>query len=572
MKGPFSAIPVLLFLLGAPLRAVDIEFSEAPPKVVDELGEPAAGEEPVLFGLSLDYHTRLSYYDIKGDTSRAIKRQGYNYVQDLTLRLDRPVVDGIFVEGEAQLRHVEDPRLLGRGKRRQLNQNRLRFEQGFLALYHPDRFRAEVGDVLVNYNRYVLSRNLTVYPAGEFYVPVGEGRLRTSGLFGEEPEEQVFGTDRRQVAGARVALEDVHPILRTLGSTISWSNDKDPQDGGITNEGYVWGFDGEVATPLEGLDVYWDFARSRYGQETQGQQGTFQLFREMAWRGGTRYTTDFGLVSNVEYEEVQPEFRTVLGSAAPDTRSYRASVQIPLPENVDWTLLYQFTQNNVDDKQPDTLFLQNGSADVRYRPLGGDASPALDSFTLSAGYSVNVRNTEKKAVRSQNDGYRTGVSIEEVWGFDFSATYQRLEDRDYLSDVKRHGNRTTTRVGYTWLLEQYDADLRPFHEFRYQDTQVGGGEVTQDTGYGREYIWGLDTRFLQHWNTTWSYALRFDDLIGGGNSGKEDRYRGSIAYSPELPFGHLRVGLDFRYSDVDADDDANDYRDWEGGVTLDYGF
>ncbi|MBI4614385.1 MAG: hypothetical protein HY720_12300 [Planctomycetes bacterium] len=573
---PSTLSLALLLAFGPRASAVDIEFSEAPPRVVGKLEEgravPGAEEEPGLpFDLSLDYHTRLSYYDLHGNPSRAIKRQGWNYVQDLTLRIDHEVYDRLFLVGEGLFRHIEDPRLQSRAKRRQLNENRLRFERGFLALERPDVFRAEAGDTLVNYNRFVLSRNLTVYPGAEAFLPVGDGRLRFAGLFGEEPEEQIGPIDRRQVAGGRVAMEKVAPFLDTLGATIAWSNDKDPdREAALAEDGTVYGTDGEVSTPFDTV-FYWDFAGSRVERESF-TGGPSPLLREFAWRTGARYSGPLGVNANLEYEEVQDGFRTVLGSAAPDTRSYRASVNVPLPEKVDWTFLYQFTQNNVDDKDRDTFFVQNFSSDARYRPLEGNANEALDSLAFTAGYGIALRNSEKEVVRNQTDTYRTGFSIAKVWGFDFRANYQRLEDRDHVTAATRHGNRTSGRAGYTWEFEKPELSVNPYHEFRYQDTSVGVRGRDGDVGRVREYIWGCDSRFLADYSAAWSYSLRFDDAIGGGNSGKEDRYRANFAYTPDIPWGDLRVGLDMSYNDVDADLDRFDFRDFEMGLTIDYHF
>mgnify|MGYP001411570002 CR=1 FL=1 len=220
---------------------------------------------------------------------------------------------------------------------------------------------------------------------------------------GQAAEEQVFGAQRRVAAGGRVALEQVNSWLKVIGSTVSWTNDKEPDAGALIDEGYVWGFDAEIETPLDTI-VYFDWARSRVGRETQGTQGAFALSREMAWRAGARYTNPtYDLRASIEYEEVQPEFRTVLGSAAADTRSYRATFAFPLPQNVDWTFLYQFSQDNVDDKRTNTLFLNTFSSDARYRPFDGSENAALDSL------AVKCRITHR--------------SIEDVLGHSFSTVH-----------------------------------------------------------------------------------------------------------------------------------------------------
>ena len=458
--------------------------------------------------LNVDYSIDVYYENVYGNLDRSsldvdpVTRDNWHYNETLKLRLDQKIIENMNLEFLFYGRHTTD---------KQIGDYRAKILQIYLRIY-GENYEVAVGDISEYYTKYTFNNTFlgtkALYrptPMFEFMALGGRNREGFTDTF-----EHTFG-------GGRI-LFTPHPNYKFGTTYIHTEITKlfpDTTTGDYSND--VWSFDtrlkflkrkllfkGETA-----LSLYNDDRRDPNADKIQGWAINLELdykpIREL------KFSTD--------YEYVEPNFMTIMGTAARDRETIKWEVKYT-PSKV-WKFWgkYKYRRNLLTNSSPSEYrtYVHYSEAGFTYRPFYENKDSYFNKLKLDlrADYTNRQSNDLPRSVDKETFSSRLILSNS------YEKMNYSLEYRFRYNDDLRHDSTDTmtntlgVKWGYKFDVMGLDWNLNLGYKVDFKESyETNPDQILSDT------ITSINTKLGLSYQPT-KTSLKFSYL--GVLSNREDR-------------------------------------------------
>lgn len=467
-----------------------------------------------------------------------------------------------------------------------------------------EKWALRVGDIFPNFSPYTFTRSARYGAHGWYKYPMLGGNLKLAGALGVTNRDQEFtgGTEagqyRRWASGTSLDWEgdDGPGPIEKLTAGFRFSNARD--DGSsITSR------TGSGGTPIAKMDI--DVASFRYeaglpwGISWRGENAYSNGTRDMAaanplHRYGTAHNTALdwrrpsawgtpGTIARVlpasiraDYEWVDPDFLTELGSAAVDQMRWGVNTDHRWSDALDWTTSFIHNENNVKRRIQAGNVVINTSRTASFRMNMRPFELSSGLFTVpdhlrTIRYGFEFRRGEQSASNatsnSKNEDYNHSIDYKN-WGINWNGDYKvQLRDDDIAATNDRRVDDWGIRASRMFTYSVWEVRITPTASYRHSvDGTLRGENLsrTQTANFGVGVSQG-------EFNLQTGFTLTDLDRNQRNNDSLNKTYTASLGFRPLFAPG-LNMTLSFRHSDIDEENKSNSYKQTEGRAHVDYRF
>lgn len=436
--------------------------------------------------MTIDYSTEVYYEEVYGNVDRSnldIDNDNYphkhhdnwHYNESLRFRLDQKISEKIALEFYAYVRNTTD---------KQVMDHRWYLLQIYLRLYGDD-FELAVGDVSDYYTKY--SFNNTFLGVKAWYKPSPSFKFMALVGQNREPWDDEY---RHTFAGGRVEYTPKSEYLfgmTYLHDEVTWlywrvrenpdynSNVKDYSNDVLSADFRVKLLDRTLLIKGEGAWSYYHEDRRDYLADAYDG---WAAYVEVDYRPIRSLKLSF------DYEYVEPDFVTVMGTAARDRETFKGEVRYTPSSSFKLWAEYKYTRNLLD-LDSDATYRTYRS----YYETGAEYSP----FYESEGYFQRLKlKLQGKLYSSYSNDSPRSVD-KDTYDFSFIVSnrydtmYYSLEYRlrytnDHTTDgTDRMSNSFAAKWGYTFDALNLGWDISCGYKFEYKTTwEYGPYQLYED--------------------------------------------------------------------------------------------
>lgn len=551
----------------------------------------------------------------RGNTSRAFRPAQTFQLHNLSLGY-RDRYGDIDVDVQSALRWTDDITIT--------HSRDAKIQSFHAGLERRDVWSLRVGDIFPNLSNYTFNRSAQNGTNGWYRWPALGGNLRLTGAVGITNREQEFtgGTEpgqyRRYASGGALDWEGDGP--GPFGKMVAGFRVSDAHDelSSITSR------NGRGGTPIPRLDIVdysfkYDVALpagiSWRGEDALSDGNRDRTKSPSLHRIGTahnsaldwRRPSDWGEPRSAlrllpiglrgDFEWVDPDFLTELGSAAVDQMRWDVNSDFRWSDALDWTASYLRNEDNVRNRiktgtVPVTNISQNTTFRMNSRPFGlfletGAPTPAeptlmpgdplsrwfpwnpnhLRDFRYTYEFRYNDRGATNNTVNTKIEDYDNAVNYRN-WGIDWRGGYKyQLTDDDVRSSNDRRNDEWNVGLARPFTYSIWEIRVTPTAGFRHSADRFRNGSsltVTRagDVGFGA--AWG-------EFNVQTGYTVSEVDRNAPGTDVRTSQFTGSVGFRP-IAVPDLNLTASVRRQNVKEDNPANSYRELEVRGHVDYRF
>jgi hypothetical protein len=465
MKKTLATLVVSLVILSIPVGALAIKWENG--------------------RLTTDYSVDVYYENVYGNVDRSVldvnrdTKDRWHYTEGLKVQLEQKITDDANLELFFYGRHTSD---------RQIQKERAKILQAYLRLY-GDNFEFAVGDVGEYYTKYTFNNTFLgargwIRPFDSLKVMILGGRNRESA---NDTYENIFG-------GARIEYSPnpnylfgatyVHAEITKLypGTTV------------LDYSGNVVSFDTRIRLLNRKLLIYGETAFSWYVDDRANPDTN----RPQGWAVNLEldYRPVRSLKLSLDYENVQPDFITVMGSAPRDRETVKAEVRYYPTDGLNIWAKYRFTGDRL-------------------------SAASLLAYRTVSNYSET--GLTYKPFYGQKDSYFRNLK------FDLRLDYTRRASTDSPMSVDEGRFNSRLIVSNIYKKMRYSME----YGFRYTDDYVDGSSDTIINTVGVKWgysfpafglAWDIDLSGKLDYITTYEPDDTLHDTISSFTSGVTVRY------------------------------------------------
>ncbi len=420
--------------------------------------------------LSLDYSIDVYYENVYGNVDKSSldvdseHKDNWHYSENLKVRMDKKVTDDLAIEFFAHVRNTSDKAVMN---------HRWKVLQAYLRLYGED-FELAIGDISEYYTKYTF--NNTFLGAKVWYKPSPSFKFMALGGRNRDIHDDLY---EHFLGGGRIeytprseylfGFSYIHTEVSKLysGTSIAdYSND-------------VWSFDTRLKLLDRKLQVKGEAAFSLYHEADPSLN-----LDGWALNIEADYRPIRELKLSLDYERVEPDFMTIMGTAARDRETIKTEFRYT-PSRM-WNLWgkYKFTR---DDLTPES------DADYRtykhYSELGLVIRPFHDKdvyfknlmLDMRLNYNDSMSNDFPRSVNE--DTYEAKFLISNRYDkMRYSIEYRFRNTNDHTSDATDTIiNTVGAKWGYGFYALGLDWDLKLGYKVDFKKTFEQNPDMALDS-------------------------------------------------------------------------------------------
>lgn len=466
-----------------------------------------------------------------------------------------------------------------------------------------DAWFLRFGDIFPNFSPYTFSRSAQSGAHGFYNIPIWGGQFRITGAAGIANREQEYtgGTEagqyRRWASGGSLGWDGDGPgPLGKLQVSLQASSAHD--DGSSitsrrTSGGTpiplmdidVYSFRYAVQLPAgfswRGEDAYSDGNRDRTRSPSLQRYGTahntvLDWSRPSSWGAARSLGRLLPIRFRADYEWVDPDFLTELGSAAVDQLRWGANSDFRWNENLDWTVSHLRNEDNVRERlttstAPIININRISSLRMNVRPfalLGLQSLPEhIRALRYTAEFRYNDRDATNNSANQKIEDYIQSLDYR-VAGMNWGADYKwQLRDDDITALSDRRMDEWGLRVSRPFTWSMWEVRFMPTAGYRSSVDRTLRGESLTKTHTGNI---GLGITFGEFTLQTGYMIMDVDRNLRAADM-LSRQFTGSLGFRPVF-FPDLNMTFSFRHQDVREENPANSFREIETKAHVDYRF
>ncbi|RMH58756.1 MAG: hypothetical protein D6679_03850 [Candidatus Hydrogenedentota bacterium] len=275
-----------------------------------------------------------------------------------------------------------------------------------------------------------------------------------------------------------------------------------------------------------------------------------------------------------DYEWVDPDFLTELGSAAVDQQRWGGGADFRWSNALTWNLSYFFNNDNVLHRITSGAALVNSNqvttARMSAKPFALTGSTTLPLNLQNLQYGFEFRHNKQAASNGISnrkiEDYNHSLSYRN-WGFAFGGDYKyQLTDDDVSATNDRRIDNWGVRISRPFVYSVYEVHLTPFASYRHvaDRTRTGSNFTrTQTSNVGLNATWG-------EFNVNLGYTQVDVDRNQKNNDSLNRLYNANISFRPYAVPG-LNITFTTRYQDQ-FEENGTGFRQLETRGHVDYTF
>jgi hypothetical protein len=461
--------------------------------------------------LTTDYSVDIYYENVYGNVDKSVldvdreSKDNWHYTEGLKVQLEQEITDGANLEFFFYGRHTTD---------KQIQDDRAKILQTYLRLY-GDNFEFAVGDVGEYYTKYTF--NNTFLGARGWVRPLASLKIM---LLGGRNREGSDDTYEHTFGGARIEYSP-HPNY-IFGTTYIHTEVTKLFPGTIVKDysGDVVSFDTRLRLLNRKLLIYGETAFSWYTEDRRdpasGKPAGWALDLEIDYRPIQT------LKLSLDYEYVEPNFITVMGSAARDRETIKGEVRYYPVDSLELWAKYRFTGDRLSESSPveyrtETNYSEAGGI---YKPFFADKDSYFRNLKFDLRIDFTRRLSRNSPVSVDEERFNSRLIVSNIYGkMRYSAEYGFRYTNDYVpGSYDTMINTIGAKWGYSFaaLGLDWDLDLSCKVDFRNTDT---GRDTFYDTVSA--FTTGMTVRYVPT-NTLLrlSYLGVFSQIGDGFDSSK----------------------------------------------------
>jgi len=465
MKRTILTISLFLLVLTIPISALAIKWENG--------------------RLSTDYSIDVYYENVYGNVERSVldvnrgTKDRWHYTEGLRVQLEQKITDTATLEFFFYGRHTTD---------RQIQKERAKILQAYLRLY-GDNFEFAVGDVGEYYTKYTFNNTFLgargwVRPFDSLKIMLLGGRNREGA---NDTYEHIFGGARMEYTpnpnylfGATYIHTEITKLYPGT-TTLDYSDD-------------VVSFDTRLRLFNRKLLIYGETSFSWYTEDRRNPASD----KPQGW--AINLDIDYrpipSLKLSLDYEYVQPDFVTIMGSAARDRETVMTEVRYYPTDSLNIWAKYRFTGDRLSADSP-----------LMYR---------TETNYSEAGFTYKPFFEEKESY------FRN-------FKFDFRLDYTRSASTN--SPMSVNEGRLNSRLIVSNIYKKMRYSLE--YGFRYTDDYVSGSSDTIINTVGAKWgysfsalglVWDIDLSGKLDYLTTYAPDDIMQNTVTSFTSGVAVRY------------------------------------------------
>jgi hypothetical protein len=467
-----------------------------------------------------------------------------------------------------------------------------------------EKWGLRFGDIFPNFSPYTFTRSANSGSHGWYQHPIWGGAAKLSGAIGMTNREQEFtggseaGQYRRWASGA--SLDWTGDAIGFLGKTTAgfrFSNARDDGSSITSRLGSggtpiakmdidVYSFKYEAALPMgvtwRGENAYSNGVRDmaaanplhRYGH---AHNSALDWRRPSEWGEPVRLGRVLPVSLRADYEWVDPDFLTELGSAAVDQLRWGLNSDHRWSDALDWTLSFIHNEDNVKDRpKTGTLSVTNISKTATFRtnmrPFElsrglWNAPEHLRNLRYGFEFRRGARDASNATVNQKNEDYTHTIDYKN-WGVNWNADYKlQLTDDDVNAANDRRVNDWGVRASRTFTYSIWEIRITPTASYRHSVDETIRGENLSRTQTANLGLGVAQGEFDFRAGVTFTDLDR--NLRNADSLNKT--YTASLGFRPLFAPG-LNMNFTLRHSDVEEENKSNSFQQTEGRAHVDYRF
>jgi len=393
--------------------------------------------------LTVDYSTSVYYEKVYGNASKSSldvsgdNHDQWHYNQSLKVRLNQKITDDLALEMFGYVRNTSDGKVMD---------HQWYLLQAYLRIYN-DNFELAAGDISEYLSRYTF--NNTFLGAKLWYRPSSRFKFIVLGGRNRDPNEDLY---EHFFGGARVEYSPNSLYLFGLNYIHTEITDL---KGATTLPDYrndVWSLDTKMRFLDRKLILGGEFAGSEYSDDTGKDLDGWAVDLELDYRPIRE------LKLSLDYERVEPDFRTIMGTAPIDNEIIKAGFSYRPSEIWNFWGEYKFTRNDLgaESEAQYRTYKNYGVLGSDWRPFN-DASGYFKNLKLELqfDYTDKISNDHPRSVNS--DGYQMKFLASNrydkmYYAFEYRFTY----DDDHTLDGE---DSMTNTFGVKWAYSLFALNL-----------------------------------------------------------------------------------------------------------------
>jgi hypothetical protein len=310
--------------------------------------------------LTTDYSVDIYYENVYGNVDRSVldvdrsTKDRWHYTEGLKVHLEQKITDTANLEFFFYGRHTSD---------RQIQNERAKILQAYLRIY-ADNFEFAVGDVGEYYTKYTFNNTFLgvrgwAKPFDSLKIMLLSGRNREGA---DDTYEHIFGGARIEYSPSPnyiFGTTYIHTEITKLypgSGTLDYSDD-------------VVSLDTRIRLLNRKLLIYGETAFSWYTEDRRDPASD----KPQGWAVNLEldYRPIPSLKLSLDYEYVQPEFVTIMGSAAKDRETVKGEVRYYPTDSLDIWAKYRFTGDRLSERSPLTYRTETNYSEtgLTYKPF-----------------------------------------------------------------------------------------------------------------------------------------------------------------------------------------------------------
>lgn len=467
----------------------------------------------------------------------------------------------------------------------------------------PEKWGLRLGDIFPNFSPYTFSRSARYGSHGWYRHPLWGGHIKAVGAIGITNRDQEAGVTeagqyRRWAGGSSLDWDGEGPGF--LGRTVAgfrFSSARDDASSIVSRysasgtpipkldiDVYSFKYDAELPWGLtwKGEDAYSNGVRDMAASNPLHRYGTahnttLDWRRPSAWSAPVSFARILPVSVRADYEWVDPDFLTELGSASVDQQRWGVNTDHKWSDALDWTASYIRNEDNVKKR------IKTGNAPVINISQTATFRTNIRLFELASGlwnspehlrslrYGFEFRHGDQDASNGSSnrktEDYSHTVDYRN-WGINWNADYKiQLTDDDITAANDRRVDDWGIRASRSFTYSVWEFRITPSIAYRHSVDGTLRGENLNRTQTGNFGLGISQGEFTLNTGVTLTDIDR--NLQNADSLNKV--YTASIGFRPVFMEG-LNMTFSIRHQDMEEENKTNRFQQTEGRAHVDYRF
>ncbi len=417
--------------------------------------------------LTTDYSVDIYYENVYGNVDRSVldvdrkTKDNWHYTEGIKVQLEQKITETSNLEFFFYGRHTTD---------RQIQDERAKILQMYLRLY-GDNFEFAVGDVGEYYTKYTFNNTFIgargwVRPLESLKIMLLGGRNREGR---DDSYEHTFG-------GARVEYSP-HPNY-IFGTTYIHTEITKLFPGTTVPDysGDVVSFDTRLRLLDRKLLIYGESAFSWYTEDRRDPLSD----KPQGWALNLEidYRPIQPLKLSLDYEYVEPNFVTVMGSAARDRETIKGEARYYPTDSLDIWTKYRFTGDRLSESSPVSYRTEThySEAGATYKPFFVDRESYFRNLKFDLRLDYTRRSSSDSPMSVDDDRFNGRLIVSNIYGkMRYSLEYGFRYTDDFVpSSYDTMVNTVGAKWGYSFAALGLDWDLDLSYKVDFRNTYSAG--------------------------------------------------------------------------------------------------